>query len=84
MQKNQQIRKSSKTQYQLNPCDINDENIRDHINPIHTGGGTDLPNNFYFFVYLKNFSPQHMMKLYVNSYFILTKTLIIYFGQKNY
>ena len=37
----------------------------------------ELHAHSYFFVYLKKLSPQHMMKLYVNSYCVLKKTLAI-------
>ena len=47
------------------------------------GEGQIPPPLMVFCFFLTNFPPQHMMKLYVNSYFVLTKTLKIYFGQKN-
>ena len=55
--------------------------IHEELTLFIPGGGKFAPQ-FLFLRLTQNFSPQHMMKLYVNSYFILMNTLMIYFGQK--
>ena len=52
------------------------------LNPKHTEWGGDLPPQFNLIIHLEHFFSLHMIKLYVNSYFVLMKTLTIWFGQK--
>ena len=51
------------------------------FNPIHTGRVQICPSIF-ISSFISKIFPRNIVKLYVNSYFILMKTLIIYFGHK--